>query len=81
MSDKRYSQLIITEAKDAQVAAVIRTVSEMTLRKQVNAAAVLVACSEILAQSIVKADPSIAPEFRAAIIELIDSFTKRREAF
>jgi len=74
MSDKRYSQLILAESKDVQVSAVIGAINDLTAAKQATVASVMVGCAGLLGQCIAMADPTIAPEMRAAIADLIDGF-------
>lgn len=77
MSDSthRWASVIRRAIRDDAVDLVIKTINGLTgSAGSINNASLMSACAQILAQSITKAPPDIAPEVRAGIMELIDGY-------
>jgi hypothetical protein len=62
---------------DDEAAAIVDAVNMITTAGHANVASVVLACSQMLAQTIAHAGPEIAPEVRAAILTLIDDYAMR----
>ena len=62
---------------DDETAAIVDAVNMITKAGQANTGSVVIACSQILAQTIARAGPEIAPEVRAGILTLIDDYAMR----
>lgn len=71
---QRWADVIIQGASDRETIAVIQAINAVTAERRANLAAVMVACAQILAQSITNADPDIAGEVRAGVLALVDGF-------
>jgi hypothetical protein len=70
--DQQWAAVIWARAADADIVAVLEVINELTASTKVNQAAVMVACAQILAQSITRAPLDVAGEVRAGILSLID---------
>jgi hypothetical protein len=70
---QEWARIIRDGAPDREVCVVIDAINVRTASYQANRGAVIVACAQILAQSIV-GEPSISAEIRAGIVALIDGF-------
>ncbi len=68
-----WARVIQNGTSDRDVRAVISAINE----SGVNGAAVMVACTQVLAQSITDASPDIAREVRAGLLALIDGYATR----
>lgn len=75
MSDKHsWANVILNNARDEQAERVVQAVNNLTATRDVNAASVIVAYAQILAQSITQAPPDVAAEVRNGILTMIDDF-------
>ncbi|HEY4153525.1 MAG TPA: hypothetical protein VGM38_09410 [Pseudolysinimonas sp.] len=71
---KEWARAIQNGATELQVRAVICAINRLTGSQRTNGAAVMVACAQILGQSIADAGPDIASEMRAGLLTLVDGF-------
>ena len=75
---QEWAKIIRSAAENRQVEKVITAVNIITERRGANRAAVIVACAQILAQSITGgAEDEISHEMRQGIMALIDGFAMR----
>lgn len=73
--DAQYWAHVVKEAaRESQVNLVIDTINILTREEHANHAEIIVACAQILAQSITLASPDIAREIRLGVMSLIDGF-------
>jgi hypothetical protein len=79
MSDQIYGQhwarVVREGSSERGVMGVISAVNLVTGSRQANRADVIVACAQILGQSIAPAGPEIAREVRDAVMAMIDGYT------
>ncbi len=78
MSDEttgqEWARIIQNGATAKGVHAVITAINELTATRRVKGASVMIACAQILGQSIADAGPDIASEMRAGLHALVDGF-------
>jgi len=71
---QHWADVIAASTTDAEATAVVNAINKVTASGQANPASVMMACVQILSQSITRADPLIAREVRAGILAMIDNF-------
>lgn len=77
MNNHQWANTILEATKDHEVIAVLDAVNRLTHTHKANRGAVIVACAQMLAQTIVAADPDVAREVREGIMTLIDDYAIR----
>ena len=75
--DHQWANLIIQGALQEGAMAVIDAVNVLTHSGKANRGSVIVACAQMMAQTIVAANPADAREVRAGIVALIDDYAMR----
>jgi hypothetical protein len=71
---QHWAEVIRTGSTNDGVETVVRAIDDATLSKRLNRADVIVACAQILGQSITPSGPFIAAEMRQGIMALIDGY-------
>lgn len=71
---QEWSRIIRNSATNAEVRAVIEALNELTGSCRASGASVMVACAQILGQSISDSGPEISVEMRAGLLSLVDGF-------
>jgi cytochrome c-type biogenesis protein CcmH/NrfF len=74
-SAKDWAKVVRDGSTDGGVVSVILAINEETRSKRANQADVMVACAQILGQSIAPGGPDIASELRQAVMSMIDGYT------
>lgn len=77
MTDHKWADLIIQRARDDDAALVVDAINKLVASRRANNGSVILACAQVLAQTIVNAPPGDAKEVREGIIGLIDDFAMR----
>lgn len=77
MDAKLWARIIQDGATDEGVQHVIRSINRLTDERIANHGDVMVACAQILGQSIVLGGSAIAAEMRAGLIALIEGYATR----
>lgn len=77
MTDHQWANALMSGIKEEDVAPIIEAVNALTRAQLVTRGAVIVACVQILAQTIAMAGPDIAKEMRDGIVGLIDDYVLR----
>ena len=72
---KEWAQIIRDGSSDEGVRWVILAVNRETAARRSNRGDVMVACAQILGQSIAEGGPEIAAEVRQGILSMIDGYT------
>lgn len=71
---QEWARVIQNGATASQVREVIGAINRLTGTHRTNGASVMIACAQILGQSITDAGPEIAAEMRAGLLSLVDGF-------
>jgi hypothetical protein len=71
---QEWAAMIRSGAGSGDASAIIDAINRMTAARQAYRGAVMLACAQVLAQSIVEAGPDRAPGIRSGIMALIDGF-------
>lgn len=69
-----WAKVIRGGSREAGVMGILMAINEETLAHRANRADVIVACSQILGQSIAPGGPEIAAEMREGIMAMIDGY-------
>lgn len=77
MTDHRWANTIRQGARDDDAALVVDAINHLTATHRVNNGSVILACTQVMAQTIVNAPPGNAREVREGIISLIDDYAMR----
>jgi hypothetical protein len=72
-----WAKLVQDGSSDRGVMCIITAINDETKAYRANQADVIVACAQILGQSIAPGGPEIASELRQAVMSLIDGYTLR----
>jgi hypothetical protein len=71
---QEWARIIQNGATAPQVHEVISAINKLTGARRTNGASVMVACAQILGQSISDAGPEIAAEMRLGLMAMVDGF-------
>lgn len=74
---QHWAKVVRDGSTDRGVVEIILAINRETQAKRANQADVIVACAQILGQSIAPGGPEIASELRQAVMSLIDGYTFR----
>lgn len=74
-NSKHWSRIVNEGSSDEGVFAIIKAINRATKSKRAGQADVIVACAQVLAQSIAGADPEIAADIRLAVLAMIEGYT------
>lgn len=71
---QEWARVIRDGTSDEQVVQIIQVLNALTHQRKARCGALIVACSQVLAQVITQAPLDVAPEIRAGILSLIDGY-------
>lgn len=74
---QHWASLVKGGSSERGVKCIIAAINEETGRRRATQADVIVACAQVLGQSIAPGGPEIASELRQAVMSLIDGYTFR----
>ena len=74
---QEWARIIQNGAIETQVRDVIEAINRFSHAERANGASIMVACAQILGQSIVDAGPDIASEMRSGLMALIDGYAMK----
>lgn len=72
--EHRWANLIDDAAIPDQAARVVQVINHLVESRQVSRATVIVACAQILAQTITEAPPDLAGAVRDGVLTLVDDY-------
>lgn len=71
---QQWASVIRMGVDDREAEAVVNAINAVTARREAKSGAVMIACTQVLAQCITQAPLDVATEVRAGILALIDGF-------
>jgi hypothetical protein len=74
MDNHHWANVIREGTRDDEVMLVMQAVNNLTMNRQAKLDSIIIACTQILAQSIVMAPPEVARGIRQGIMTLIDGY-------
>lgn len=77
MTDHHWANTIRQGARDDDAALVVDAINHLTATRHVNNGSIILACAQVLAQTIVNAPAGNAREVREGIISLIADYAMR----
>jgi hypothetical protein len=72
---QHWAKIVRDGSSDRGVTGIITAINLVTKSREANQADVVVACAQILGQSIAPGGPYLASELRQAVMSLIDGYT------